>query len=106
MHTEQHSNLIEAVFAIIDSRIQFVEYEQQNVVNQHAQHQLNEQLEQLIKKIEQFSRTLKLLLILRTNLKKDNANTILDLLTNGKFLSYSVEHLTEVLEHNSYLKTA
>lgn len=104
MDTEQDANLKEAVYAIIDSRIQFIEYEQKNIVDQHSG--LNEQLENLIKKIEQFSRSLKLLLLLRSNLKQDNANTILDLLTNSKYLGYSVEHLSQILQTNTYLKTA
>jgi len=106
MDTEQQSTLKEAVFAIIDSRIQFIEYEQSNLVNQHEESPLNEQLEKLIRKIEHFSRSLKLLLLLRSRLNLQNASTILDLLTNGKYLSYSVETLTQALQPNSLLKTA
>lgn len=106
MDTEQQSTLKEAVFAIIDSRIQFIEYEQSNLVSRHEESPLNEQLEKLIKKIEHFSRSLKLLLLLRSRLNLDNASTILELLTNGKYLSYSVETLTQALQSNSLLKTA
>ena len=106
MDTEQQSTLKEAVFAIIDSRIQFIEYEQSNLVNQYEDSPLNEQLEKLIRKIGHFSRSLKLLLLLRSRLNLQNASTILDLLTNGKYLSYSVETLTQALQPNSLLKTA
>ena len=106
MDTEQQSTLKEAVFAIIDSRIQFIEYEQNTLVSQHEESPLNEKLEKLIKKIEHFSRSLKLLLLLRSRLNLDNASMILELLTNGKYLSYSVETLTQVLQSNSLLKTA
>ncbi|MEM9823797.1 MAG: hypothetical protein AAF985_22120 [Bacteroidota bacterium] len=106
MENEQQSTLKEAVFAIIDSRIQFIEYEQSNLVKQHEDSPLNERLEKLIRKIEQFSRSLKLLLLLRSHLNLENAKTIFDLLTNGKYLSYSVESLTHLLQSNSLLKTA
>jgi len=102
MDTTQFSDLIETVFAIIDSRIQFIEYEQNSLLKDYKNSppdntskqlseseifnlQLSSKLDKMIEKIEAFSKHLRLLTILRSHLKADNANLIFNLLTNNHY---------------------
>jgi len=115
MDTTQKSNLKETVFAIIDSRIQFIEYQQNSLLKDYTQTPLAEsksvkepsiptdrslagRLDIMIEKIELFSKRLKFLLILRSHLSKENATIILNLLTNNQYLDYSPDHLKETLQ--------
>ena len=114
MDFEYKSNLRETVYAIIDSRIQFIEYEQNMLLQRYATNnnsqnrdftkdmsatpKLMHNLEKLIERIEQFSKTLKQLLVMRSNLRKENARVAFDLLTNNRYKEYSVEKLIQVLD--------
>lgn len=120
MDTTQHPDLKETVFAIIDSRIQFIEYEQNSLLKDYKNNPPNEsskqlaepaifnqklssKLDKLIEQIEFFSKHLRLLTILRSHLKNDNANLIFNLLTNNHYLDYSVENLIKKLQLNNYM---
>ena len=117
--TTQPSDLMETVFAIIDSRIQFIEYEQNSILKDYKDspqgeankqstepivfdHQLSSKLDKMIEKIESFSKHLRLLTILRSHLDSKNANFILSLLTNNYYQDFSVENLNKKLQLNSY----
>ncbi|MFK8104986.1 MAG: hypothetical protein AB8G15_20885 [Saprospiraceae bacterium] len=105
----QADQLTEQVYAIIDSRIQYLEFraskfyqtytdKNERLTNPSAKSNLIfNQFEQLLSGINQLSKSLKLLSLLRTKLIKDNARTILYLLTNNKYLNHTEESLKRIL---------
>lgn len=120
MNTTQSSNLMETVFAIIDSRVQFIEYEQNSSLKDYKDnppgeankllteatvfnHTLSSRMDKMIEEIEYFSKHLRRLTILRSHLNTNNAKFILGLLTNNHYLDFSVENLTKKLQRNSYM---
>ncbi len=109
-------SLLESVYAIIDSRIQFLEYQNDKLfksylkkdkkglgtdvlhlnINSEPRFLLNN-FESLLGQVSKSSKSVKLLLFLRTHLLKENANKVLDLLTNDKYLNYSEGNLYGML---------
>lgn len=89
------STLASTVFSILDSRIQFLEY-QINVQfapqNQSSQNHL-EAYERFMDFYAKTSRALKLLQILKEWVRSDNASTIFHLLQNDEYLNYSENQL-------------
>ncbi|MEL6866999.1 MAG: hypothetical protein AAFP19_21420, partial [Bacteroidota bacterium] len=51
----------------------------------------------LLEQISRSSRSVKLLLFLRTRLIRENARIVLDLLTNSRYLNYSEDSLQRIL---------
>ena len=113
MNSTSDNSLKETVYAIIDSRIQFIEYEQNSLLQKHITHhslfcethaedypasKKIKKLEEMINRIEQFNKTLKQLLLLRSQLRKDNTRLIFNLLTNSKYKEYSFDALKQILE--------
>ena len=98
--------LMEQVFCILDSKIQFIDFKVQRYFNSctsefTAEHKnqstylgpsssnsLVNSLEQLLSFTEELQNDLKLLQTLKAWLKEETAQDILDLLTNNKYLSF------------------
>jgi len=111
-------NLLESVYAIIDSRIQYLEYQNNKLFKSYlrkgeqgsaedmlppnlgteSQFLLND-FEELLHHLAISSKSVKLLLLLRNYLLKDNADLILELLTNNNYLKLSEEKLSRLLDH-------
>lgn len=99
--------LLEQVYGIIDSKIQYMEFQTNKMVQtiglsldfkKLEEDDQNYQYEQLLFQMETYSKMIRLLLILRVNLKKQNALFILDLLSNNKFLTYSVKDILYLIK--------
>ncbi len=90
-----HPTLASTIFSILDSRIQFLEY-QINVQfapqNQSSQNHLKA-YEEFMDFYAKTSRALKLLQILKEWVREDNASTIFHLLQNDEYLNYSENQL-------------
>ena len=111
-------NLLESVYAIIDSRIQYLEYQNDKLFKSYLRKEkrgtqediltldlrtesqfLLNNFEKLLSHLAISSKSVKLLLLLRNCLLKDNANLILELLTNDTYLKLSEEKLNHLLDH-------
>jgi hypothetical protein len=109
-------SLLNDVFQILDSRIQYIEYQSSKLSRQSLLFHKNNpatnssigtgsltnaeslfSIEMTFKQIELHNRSLKLLLLLRKNLTVLNAPIIFELLTDSKFLDYDEEELTKQL---------
>ncbi|MDG1434497.1 MAG: hypothetical protein P8M17_01035 [Saprospiraceae bacterium] len=89
------SSLASTVFSILDSRIQFLEYQinlQFTLQNKSAKNQLTA-YEKLMVFYEKTSDALKLLQILKEWVRADNAFIIFNLLQNDEYLNYSETQL-------------
>ncbi|MFT5166540.1 MAG: hypothetical protein ACI8P3_001772 [Saprospiraceae bacterium] len=108
--------LIEQVFSILDSRIQFIDFQVQryfqSCTSDICEAPKNEftysgpssssilvnNLDQLLNFTEELQNDLKLLQTLKAWLKDETVHDILDLLTNNKYLQYSEEKLDYFLK--------
>jgi hypothetical protein len=108
--------LIDNVFAIIDSRIQYLEYEKEKLVNNcmtdstgsHSSDHTNlyysngtdsllHRFDRMQERISNMSRSVRLLLFIRSLVLKNNAKIALNLLTDHTYLKYSEEHIYHIL---------
>lgn len=101
---QSQASLASTVFSILDSRIQFLEY-QINVQfapqNQSSQNHLAA-YENFMKFYEKTSKSLKLLQILKEWVRRDNASTIFHLLQNDEYLNYSENQLERKIRIKSF----
>jgi len=95
-------SLFNDVFQILDSRIQYIEYQLSKLSRQSLIAGQNTQLvepeslfsiEITFKQIELHNRSLKLLILLRSRLSILNAPIVFGLLTDSKYLDYDEEDL-------------
>lgn len=119
MNDMSHSStnpLLEQVYSILDSRIQFIDYQVHTYFNDCtncdasasiealAYHgpsttkSMMNNLDNLLQYTGQLQEDLKLLQILRVWLKEETVQVILDLLTNNKYLKYSEDRLVHLLK--------
>ena len=116
-HISNKAELIEHLYGIIDSKIQYMDYQTQIITSSfididllhhhpntnglnHGKMVMTSIMannERILLKISEFSATTKLLLILRLHLNAFNALFILDLLTDNQYTQYTDEELTRVL---------
>ena len=107
--------LLEQVYSILDSRIQFIDYQVQRYFTNHTQttpvtalcndiyrgpaknNRMLNDLDSILQFTGKLQDDLKLLQTLRTWLKGETVQVILDLLTDNKYLKYSEEHLEVLL---------
>lgn len=101
---KSQSTLASTVFSILDSRIQFLEY-QINVQfapqNQSSQNHL-EVYEEFMDFYAKTSKALKLLQILKEWVRTDNASAIFHLLQNDEYLNYSENQLERKIKINVF----
>lgn len=108
--------LLEQVYSILDSRIQYIDYQVQryfkNCTNcgdaasietqtyrgPSTSKSLINNFENLLQYTGQLQDDLKLLQILRAWLKEETVQTVLDLLTGNKYLDYSEDRLEHLLK--------
>ncbi|MEM9919642.1 MAG: hypothetical protein AAF990_16215 [Bacteroidota bacterium] len=119
--TAGFTDLTDQVFAIIDSRIQYLEYENDRMLTgcfekkppeetaaikpttierpkkKDAGRMINN-FDSLLAHARNTGHSLKLLFFLRTHLLRENARVVLDLLTNNRYLKYNEEHLGFLLQ--------
>lgn len=105
-----HRAFIEHLLSIIDTKLQYVEYHTSVLINEHSAAQYPVSIEgqrppssineQVFAQIEQYSKTTRLLLLLRTHVCGNNSSLVYDLLTNNKFLDYFDEQLKALLEQS------
>ncbi|MFK7807727.1 MAG: hypothetical protein AB8F74_08020 [Saprospiraceae bacterium] len=106
MDTLPERSLTDEIFQILDSRIQYIDYQlnklsrqslrfDQNTVYQGADNLFS--IEIIFKQIELHNKSLKLLLLLRKRLNALNAPIIFQLLTDSKYLDFEEFELIEEL---------
>lgn len=114
----QQYELTEQVYGIIDSKIQYIDYQTEMVTssfvdinslsNPSRKNNLADSLQvmdsimannsRILEKLQEFSATVKLLLLLRNELSTINAPQILDLLTDNKYVQLTDQELKVFLE--------
>ena len=114
-YSSETTLLMEQVFKILDSRIQFIDFQVQcyfnsctsefneNLTNQtvpssSASNSLVNNLDQILRDTEKLQNDLKILQMLKAWLKEETVQDILDLLTNNKYLSFSQENIEYLLK--------
>lgn len=108
--------LLEQVYSILDSRIQFIDYQVHNYFNTctncdasasmealtyhgpSTTKNLMSNFDSLLQFTGRLQEDLKLLQILRAWLKEETVQIVLDLLTNNKYLSYTGDKLEHLLK--------
>ena len=68
-----------------------------NTMYSSGKESLLSRYERLQEKVFKMSRSVRLLLLIRSNLLRHNAQIALSLLTDGAYLRYSEEHLYQIL---------
>ena len=105
------SSLLNDVFQILDSRIQYIEYQLSKLSKQSLQSNQSTlradeegifSIEMIFKQIELHNRSLKLLILLRSQLNILNAPIIFELLTDSKYLDYDESELKAQLGVDEY----
>jgi len=93
------SNLAPVVFSILDSKIQFLEY-QVNIQFDPEKQVINHltAYEQLMDYYHQKSHSLKLLQILKEWVSEKNASIVFSLLQNDDYLNYSEDQLEQKIQ--------
>ncbi len=94
---------IDQLYSIIDTRLQYIEFHTQAIfkacsgelANSHTlQHS---PLSSILDHIEQYSKTKKQLLFLRSLIKRENARIIYDVLQEDRFKGYTEKEIKELL---------
>lgn len=108
--TESDSLLIEHVYAFIDSKLQFINYQIDTAVKSFEvndsvtirlpslPHNSTSRFEKVLASIESHSKTKGKLLLMRSKLGTHNVRLSFDLLTDNKYLVYSEKQLTSMLD--------
>ncbi len=107
------TKFISTVSSIISSRLQYIKFKQQKLLETHKLTENSEQPFQitddasaayahtLIMEFENSSRAIRLLTLMWNHLKNNNSKVIFELLSNNKYLNYSVEDLSVILNLKS-----
>jgi len=113
-------DLIKDLFGIIDTKIQYIEYQTEIVTSsfvdlsmlsqsskntgfgngQQVEESIMANNKRILFKLSEFSATVKLLLLLRNQLEAANALIILDLLTDNRFTQLTDQELEQVIKAN------
>lgn len=105
-------SLLNDVFQILDSRIQYIEYQLSKLSRQSLQSNQSKapseeegiySIEMIFKQIELHNRSLKLLILLRSQLSILNAPVIFELVTDSKYLDFDESELKVQLGVDEYL---
>lgn len=101
------------VSSIISSRLQYIEFKQQRLFESDKQSentglpfQITDDVSaayahELIVEFENYSRSKRLLTMMWNHLRKNNAKKIFELLSNNRYLNYSIEDLSKILNPKS-----
>lgn len=115
---QQQQELMEQVYAIIDSKLQYIDYQTEMVTSSFVDFnslsqtsskttlgdgiQVIESImsnnDRILEKLQEFSATVKLLLFLRNELSPVNTTQILDLLTDNKYIQLTDQELKFFLD--------
>jgi len=104
MATNHRASLASTVFSILDSRIQFLEYQikvQFDPQNQGSKNHLSA-YEQLMNFYNKTCKALKLLQILKVWVRESNAAIILNLLNEDSYLNYSENQLERMVQSRAH----
>lgn len=104
MATIQQASLAPTVFSILDSRIQFLEYQikvQFDPQNQGSKNHLSA-YEQLMTFYNKTCKALKLLQILKEWVRESNAAIILNLLHEDSYMNYSENQLERMIQSRAH----
>ena len=104
LNSINQTQLTQTVFSIIDSRIQFLEYQinlQFDFQKQKSDNHLAA-YEQLMDFYAEGSTALKLLQILKEWVREENAHLIFDLLQEDAYLKYSEQTLERVVQFREF----
>jgi len=109
--TESDSLLIEHVYAFIDSKLQFINYQIDSAVKSFEvndsvspvrlpslPHHSTSRFEKVLASIESHSKTKGKLLFMRGKLGTHNAQLSFDLLTDNKYMVYTEKQLKKMLD--------
>ena len=98
------TSLAPTVFSILDSKIQFLEYQIHTQFDPNMQTNSNYLIayEKLMDFYGEKCAALKLLQILKEWVKEDNASLIFNLLQNDEYLKYSESRLEEMVRINDF----
>jgi len=101
---QSQSTLASMVFSILDSRIQFLEYQINVQFAPQNQSSTNHLVayEEFMDFYGKTSRALKLLQILKEWVRADNASTVFHLLQNDEYLNYSENQLERKIKIKSF----
>ena len=110
--------MVEQVYGIIDSKIQFMDFQIKEMIQINfgklpeeileGINFLSEHLpdlpidERILDSIEAYSRNISLLLLMRTTLTYLSAETAFNLLTNDKYLDFTEKQLRTIMEEALY----
>ncbi len=112
--------LIDRIYEIIDSKIQYIDYQTEMVTSSFIDintlgidpsrdaigrgasitQSIMANNRRILEKISEFSATTKLLLVLRSELEGTNAPVILELLTDNKFIQLTDQELQQLIKRN------
>ena len=107
------TKFISTVSSIISSRLQYIKFKQHRLFetdqlaeNSELPFQITDDASaahahDLIMEFENFSRAIRLLTLMWNHLKTSNSKLIFELLSNNKYLNYSVEDLSVILNPQS-----
>ncbi len=117
----QNPRLVKIVFGLIDSKIRFIEHQQDFLCNSFQEldsmnmgtledlqtpsklRKVKSRLDDFIQKIEKLAHARDLLLIIRSFTKEETATAIFELLTNDKYLFYTSGMLQRMLNLETYM---
>ena len=110
--------MVEHVYGIIDSKIQFMDFQIKEMIKTQfgqSSSDINEGLnylpshlenlpedDRILAALEAYSRNISLLLLMRTTLTYVSAETAFFLLTNDKYLDFTEDQLRTILEEALY----
>ncbi len=114
-----HKAFVELLLSIIDTKLQFIKYRTDVIITDYSEFTISneppgnshpfldnhpdiEGVELMIGTIEKYSKTTKLLLLLRSKLSVHNVSLIYDLLNNNRYLTYDHKSLDQLLEENFF----
>jgi len=100
--TIQQASLAPTVFSILDSRIQFLEYQIRKQFDFQENKNHLSAYEQLMAFYNKTCKALKLLQILKEWVRESNAAIILNLLNEDSYLNYSENQLERIIQNRAY----
>ncbi len=113
----ENQPLIEQIYGIIDTKIQYIDYQTNRLVNNLIGFDINNvpkpdqnvadfddldrahsRCDSFLTQMEQYSKTKRLLLLMRSYLSEINASIILELLSENRFRKYDDKELKRYLD--------